>query len=237
MVREHKPDVMVYCINTATGLSYQDSEKTSLKTRDVLDRLRVQLKDSDASDTIAETIDELEQHVGTLLISQSTLQLIRHIRLLHSALCEVGTRLYVKVGTTGTGGMGLNIPYTHSEDRPSVQLRAKTSMAFAHTGLLFLMARTPNGPLVKEVKPAAMIGYRSVNHQSVKRQGKSQYLYKPVQEEIGSHLQVRDAVHAAFQFLHWSSVSPAGRRYKHDLGLGMPAIFAINFAGPSGNSL
>ena len=192
MVREHKPDVMVDCINTATGLSYQDTEKTSLKTQDILDRLRKKLQESTIGDSAQEIIDELDKQVGTLLISQSTLQLIRHVRLLHSALSDVGTRLYVKVGTTGTGGMGLNIPYTHSEDRPSVQLMAKTSMAFAHTGLLFLMARTPNGPLVKEVKPAAMIGYRRVNHQSVRRQGHPQFLYEPSEETLGNRLLVRD---------------------------------------------
>ncbi|NND73248.1 MAG: hypothetical protein HKN43_16865 [Rhodothermales bacterium] len=192
IVREHRPDVMVDCINTATGLSYQDTEKTSLKTQDILDRLRQKLDDSNIDDSVYETIDELDKQVGTLLISQSTLQLIRHVRLLHSALTDVGTRLYVKVGTTGTGGMGLNIPYTHSEDRPSVQLMAKTSMAFAHTGLLFLMARTPNGPLVKEVKPAAMIGYRRVNHQSVRRQGNPQFLFRPTREVLGERLQVRD---------------------------------------------
>ena len=68
----------------------------------------------------------------------------------------------MKVGTTGTGGMGLNIPYTHSEDKPSKVLLAKNEAAFGHTGLLFLLARTPNSPIVKEVKPAAMIGYRGV---------------------------------------------------------------------------
>ncbi len=193
MVKEHCPDVMVDCINTATGLSYQDVEKTSLKTHDILDRLRSNIQESEDSEAINKDIDELEKQVGTLLISQSTMQLIRHIRLLHSALSKVGTRLYVKVGTTGTGGMGLNIPYTHSEDRPSVQLMAKTAMAFAHTGLLFLMARTPDGPLVKEVKPAAMIGYRRVNHQAVKRQGQPQYLYDPIEEKLSDHLQVRDS--------------------------------------------
>jgi hypothetical protein len=39
---------------------------------------------------------------------------------------------------------------------------AKNEAAFGHTGLLFLLARTPNSPIVKEVKPAAMIGYRGV---------------------------------------------------------------------------
>ena len=52
--------------------------------------------------------------------------------------------MYLKVGTTGTGGMGLNIPYTHSEDKPSRKLLAKNETAFGHTGLLFLLARTPN---------------------------------------------------------------------------------------------
>jgi hypothetical protein len=80
----------------------------------------------------------------------------------------VGTRIYVKVGTTGTGGMGLNIPYTHGEDKPSPTLMAKTATAFAQTGLLFLMARTPDCPIIKEIKPAAMIGYRQIGFQAVR---------------------------------------------------------------------
>ena len=27
---------------------------------------------------------------------------------------------HISIGTTGTGGMGMNIPYTHSEDKPSM---------------------------------------------------------------------------------------------------------------------
>ena len=35
--------------------------------------------------------------------------------------------------------MGVNIPYTHGEDKPpSSQLITKTAVAFAYTGLLFL---------------------------------------------------------------------------------------------------
>jgi hypothetical protein len=77
-------------------------------------------------------------------------------------LREVGADVYLKVGTTGTGGMGLNIPYTHGEDKPSPTLMAKTAVAFAHTGLLSLAARTEGGAVFKELKPAAMIGYRDV---------------------------------------------------------------------------
>jgi hypothetical protein len=97
-----------------------------------------------------------------LLVSIEIPQLILHVRLLHAGLAEVGTEIYVKVGTTGTGGMGLNIPYTHGEDKPSPTLMAKTAVAFAHSGLLFLAARTEDAPVIKELKPAAMIGYKEV---------------------------------------------------------------------------
>ena len=106
--------------------------------------------------------------VQSFLLSQSVPQLIRHVSLLNRVTQEQETKMYVKIGTTGTGGMGLNIPYTHSEERPSKKLLAKTEAGFGHTGLLFLMARTPNSPIVKEVKPAAMIGYRKVSVRSTK---------------------------------------------------------------------
>src|SRR5437868_10728659 len=108
-----------------------------------------------------------------LLLSQSLPELIRHVLLLNKAMGEVGTRLYLKIGTTGTGGMGLNIPYTHSEDKPSAQLITKSAVAFAHTGLLFLMARTLDGPIVKEIKPGGLIGYADVTCRPIPAHGKS----------------------------------------------------------------
>lgn len=177
LIQQHKPDVIVDSINTATAISYQDVESMSQQTYDLLQELHriVDHQDLEALKSFGRT---LEQNVSTLLISQSVPQLIRHIQMIHRAMCEAGTRLYLKVGTTGTGGMGLNIPYTHSEDRPSAQLMSKTAIAFAHTGLLFLMARTPGGPLVKELKPAAMIGYRQVSYRTVKRRGQPQLRYE-----------------------------------------------------------
>src|SRR6185436_5321566 len=85
----------------------------------------------------ADGADGAARALEMLLISQSVPQLVRHVLIIHRAMSEAGTRLYLKVGTTGTGGMGLNIPYTHSEDKPSAKLMTKTAIAFAHTGLLF----------------------------------------------------------------------------------------------------
>ncbi|MEJ2540128.1 MAG: hypothetical protein P8188_09180 [Gemmatimonadota bacterium] len=84
---------------------------------------------------------------------------------------QAGTGMYVKVGTAGTGGMGLNIPFTHSEERPSRVLLAKSSLAGAHTLLLYLMARTPGAPSVKEVKPTAAISWKSIHFGPVERGG------------------------------------------------------------------
>jgi len=89
-------------------------------------------------------------------------RLIRHIQVLYRSMNDAGTRVYMKVGTSGTGGMGLNIPYTHSEEKPSRVLLSKSAVAGAHSLLLFLMARTPGAPITKEIKPAAAIAWKKI---------------------------------------------------------------------------
>ncbi|MFN2222191.1 MAG: hypothetical protein ACK2UH_06545 [Candidatus Promineifilaceae bacterium] len=190
LVLRYRPDVIVDSINTATAISYQDVEALSKRTQEVLDELQ-QYVDHEDLTGLAALGKEIERNVSTLLISQSTAQLIRHVQLLHRAMCEVNTRLYLKIGTTGTGGMGLNIPYTHSEDKPSAKLMRKNTVAFAHTGLLFLMARTPCGPLVKELKPAAMIGYRKVSYQTIKVRGRPQLRFESQTQELNGRLNLR----------------------------------------------
>jgi len=154
LVHQTKPAAVVDCINTATAISYQDVP-TAAK------QIMADLGLRGAADR--SSAEQLDEDVQGLLASIEIPQLILHVRLLHAALCEVGTQIYLKVGTTGTGGMGLNIPFTHGEDKPSPTLMAKTAVAFAHTGLLFLAARSAGGPVFKELKPAAMIGYREVS--------------------------------------------------------------------------
>src|SRR6266404_324578 len=166
-IREHGADVLIDCVNTASGISYQDVYTNSIEVRKALDFIEERITDRDFKQ-IADNRKHVERTFETLLLSQSIPQLIRHTQLIYRAMIEAGTRVYVKVGTTGTGGMGLNIPYTHGEDKPSAKLMSKTAIGFAHTGLMFLMARTPGGPIVKEIKPGAMIGYKKVTYQSLK---------------------------------------------------------------------
>ncbi len=171
LLRDYQPQVVVDAVNTATGISYQDIFDGAAKVREWI---------STAGYDQRGTTD-----LETFLLSQSLPQLIQHVRFVQRATQEYGTSVYLKVGTTGTGGMGLNIPYTHSEERPSKKLLAKNEVAFGHTGLLFLLARTPGAPIVKEVKPGGMIGYRAVSVREVEDKHGNSSLYVPRSFSIG----------------------------------------------------
>ncbi len=249
LIREHRPDVIVDSINTATAISYQDVYSASIVAKQKMDALfaRIESLDhlrrslspavpnsnggptsADGTTALGEEADtrpglreaigqavtrersehlvaELERGVAelgqmrksaqrafdALVLSQAVPQLIRHVILILRAMEEVRTRLYLKIGTTGTGGMGLNIPYTHGEDKPSAKLMSKTAVAFAHTGLMFLMARTAGAPVVKEIKPAAMIGYADITMRAISERGEPVYLYdsknEPLKETLTLH--------------------------------------------------
>lgn len=193
IVDRHKPDVVVDCINTATAISYQNEFELALETKKQLDAIAQRDGAIDRKD-----LDPLLASVKQLLIAQGIPQIARHILVLQRTLEESSVQIYVKVGTTGTGGMGLNIPYTHSEDKPSLTLLAKSAIGFAHTGLLFLMARTPglaeeaHSAIIKEVKPGAMIGFRRVEKRHVKLRGESApaLLVEPKVQPLGDELQL-----------------------------------------------
>ena len=159
-------------------------------SREQLEHLTAQLNAH--VEKITETRKPAQRAFESLLISQAVPQLIRHVVLILRAMDEVGTRLYLKIGTTGTGGMGLNIPYTHGEDKPSAKLMSKTAIGFAHTGLLFLMARTPDAPIVKEIKPAAMIGYADISMRAIQEHGKPILRYTPKTQKLNGTLALHE---------------------------------------------
>ena len=196
LILEHKPDVIVDAINTATAISYQDIySATEIARRDFI-ALQNSLSVDDPA-YIDQRLQEVERSIEILMISQYIPQLIRHMILLNKVIREANTRLYLKIGTTGTGGMGLNIPYTHGEDKPSAKLMSKTAMAFAHTGLMFLMARTPTEdypdapPIIKEIKPAAMVGWINITQRTIIQNGKPMYIYSGREEVLDNNLSLQ----------------------------------------------
>jgi len=155
IISRHRPEVIVDTINTATAFAYQNAFDSAAALRE---KARGGAADLDA----------VETHLATMYLPQ----LIRHVQLALEVMTRAKTRVYLKVGTAGTGGMGLNIPFTHSEERPSRMLLAKSSIAGAHTLLLYLMARTPGAPTVKEIKPTAAISWKHIGFGDVRRGGR-----------------------------------------------------------------
>lgn len=189
LILKYQPHVIVDAINTATAISYQDVYSASVVAKRAYNDLV--FNKAEGEESWAGALEESKTSFEALLLSQSVPQLTRHVLLLNRAMREVSTRLYLKIGTTGTGGMGLNIPYTHSEDKPSSKLMTKTAIAFAHTGLLFLMARTPGGPIVKEIKPGAMIGYSEISNHVITESGRPVHLYTSRMDPIQGTLELR----------------------------------------------
>ena len=151
----YRPDAVIDCVNTATALAYQDVFASAAKLLA-------------AAEGGSVTTEQVERHLLTLELPQ----LIRHVQIALEGLKRAETQAYLKVGTSGTGGMGLNIPYTHSEERPSRTLLAKSAVAGAQSLFLFLMARTPDAPAMIEIKPTATIGWREIAFGPVRRAGR-----------------------------------------------------------------
>lgn len=155
MLTKHTPDIVIDSINTASIIAYQNVYGVA---REVTTSLK-------------EMNDKTREMVEKLICTQYIPQLIRHVQIFLQSMVETKVKFYLKIGTCGTGGMGLNIPYTHSEDRPSQMLLSKSAVAGAHSLLLFLMARTPGGPIIKELKPAAAIAWKKIVHGPVVKKG------------------------------------------------------------------
>ena len=155
LLEKHKPDAVVDSINTATAFAYENVYQS---TRQLLDQAS------------SGRVDRLA--IERLALTMPIPALTRHVQILIEGLRRAGTRAYVKIGTSGTGGMGLNIPYTHSEERPSRTLLTKSAVAGAHTLLLYLMGRTPEAPATIEIKPTATIGWREIAFGPVRRGGR-----------------------------------------------------------------
>lgn len=165
MLDKFKPDIIIDCINTATAIAYQNIYKSYY---DVLKITSDKKKDFDALRIASEK----------MICSSYVPQLIRHVQILYNSMLKYKTKFYFKVGTSGTGGMGLNIPFTHSEEKPSRVLLSKSSVAGAQTLLLFLMARTPKGPRIKEIKPTASIAWKKITYGEIKKKNKPIPIYE-----------------------------------------------------------
>lgn len=189
-IKDSNPDIVIDCINTATAIAYLNVYSQS---NNVLNDIKTN------------NLNGL--NVEKLIASSYIPQLIRHVQILNKANTDFGTGMYVKIGTTGTGGMGMNIPYTHSEERPSRVLLSKTAVAGAHSMLMYLLARTPDSTIVKEIKPAATIAWKKITYGDVKKSGKEIKLFDMNPNEALN-------IESSFKFDDKTSVLSTGENLK-----------------------
>ena len=119
-----------------------------------------------------------------LLANQYTPQLIRHVQILWRGLNDAKVKTYLKIGTTGTGGMGLNIPYTHSRrqtfESPTGKIRNGGGTQYAsfpawkncprRNGRRKALERNrnikPPAPIIKDKTSSGILGRRSTTAKS-----------------------------------------------------------------------
>ncbi|MCZ7586781.1 MAG: hypothetical protein M5R36_27500 [Deltaproteobacteria bacterium] len=169
LITKYKPDIIIDSVNTATGVAYRDVYASALDLRLLITKIEMARKNG-GDDRVA--VDALIQSLRRHLTSIYLPRLIRHVQIMYTAMKKAGTHSYFKIGTTGTGGMGLNIPYTHSEEKPSQKLLSKSAVAGAHSLLLFLMNNTPGLAFTMEIKPAAAIAWKAIDYGRVERAGR-----------------------------------------------------------------
>ena len=146
LVKEFQPDFIIDAINTATAVGYHQC---------VHDAVRQALAGQGSVNSIA--------------LSSPVPQIVRFVQVLKEAMSEFKVDQYIKVSTTGLGGMGFNIMYTHGdlgEPGLSTKLLGKVSAAGILHQLLWTLSHTP-GYNVNLIIPAALIGFEGVGHQPV----------------------------------------------------------------------
>jgi len=166
-----KPEIVIDTVNTATAVAYRDQFSA------VEDVYKYISSGNGNYETLKEKVEKL-------LLSLYTPLLIRHFFVLREGLRRAGTKLYLKVGTTGTGGMGWDIPYTHGEERPSRVLLSKTAMAGASSLLYVILSRANDSPVIKEIKPAAAIGWKRMGVGEIKKGGIPIKIKKPQKADL-----------------------------------------------------
>jgi len=183
----YRPHVVIDSINTATVLGYaadiiQSGRDVTALSRRILDTLaggtheeipvaelgqRIDaLAGDDAHQVRRDLVAMFKTSLG-MTAQLDTACMIRYVQCLHAAFAgDEQTAIpefarYVKVHTTGLGGMGFNIRYTHGdtgEPGLSTKLLGKVCAAGSLTQLLLSLAHTP-GCDVRVVVPAAVVGW------------------------------------------------------------------------------
>lgn len=111
-------------------------------------------------------------NLATLFSSQPVNQYETFIRFyidLYKAIRDYRRPLhYIQVGTTGTGGLGFDIPFTHGQKKKDLPLFHKAAFAGISTAMLTLLSRSFDAKvLISEIKPGLAVFTDRIIEQTV----------------------------------------------------------------------
>lgn len=157
LIEQYKPELIVDAINTATAVGYKNDPYTASRTLyHSLETLFHSLQEKD--------FENVEEKIKDSLFSEATPKLVRFVQVLHEAMKEFKVERYVKISTSGLGGMGFNISYTHGdmgEPGLSTKLLGKVAAAGILHQLLLTLSHTP-GLDIKVIVPIALVGWEAI---------------------------------------------------------------------------
>lgn len=159
VAKKWKPNIIIDTINTATVVGYLDDPYSLQRS------LIKSIKD-----------DKLnwKNNCIKLLTSAIIPSLIRFTQVLKQVLSDLEIESYIKVSTTGLGGMGMNLMYTHgdvNEPGMSSGILGKVSAAGVFHQLMWSLRHTP-GVNIRIVVPAALVGWQAVQFGKFRSHGK-----------------------------------------------------------------
>jgi len=157
LIKKWKPNIIIDGINTATVVGYQD-DPYSLP-RNIL----------------SQKGQNWENATEDLLVSNIIPSLIRFTQSLKAAINDFNVECYIKISTTGLGGMGNNLFYTHgdvNEPGMSSGILGKVSAAGIMHQLFWSLSHTP-GFNIKVVVPAALVGWQGIHFGKFRSHGKN----------------------------------------------------------------
>ena len=153
LIRKFHPDLIVDGINTATVIGYgHDPYSTSRMIKKTIE--------SDNLPGKEEVIEILKES----LMAEAIPPLVRFTQILHRAMVEYKVKRYVKISTSGLGGMASNIQYTHGdigEPGCSPRLLGKVAAAGILNQLIWTLSHTP-GLDIKMIIPTALVGWEDI---------------------------------------------------------------------------
>lgn len=147
LIDKYRPNLIVDAINTATVLGNSYNPEYNLKCY----------------------FDNPSECSKKVMVDDFTTKIINFIYSLKFGIENYNVKKYIKVSTTGLGGMGINMPYTHG-DNPKINLSSALMGKIAASGIFHQMLwnlEHTMGDNISLIIPGTFVGYDSVKDEPI----------------------------------------------------------------------